>query len=125
MWNINALQRRIPCVIFQKFAVFVPRQDALAVKILLDLLKGYGVNGGFKLTGSGYPQIFIAPSGVGPPKVLDVQELARGSLSPCQVWWGSSFLFVCLFVTLLNVRVCARNFAMKALEYTNYSDAVG
>jgi len=43
-----------------------------------------------------------------PPKVLEVQECARGSLSPCQVWWGSDFtrrrggqrvfLAVCLFV---------------------------
>ena len=34
-------------------------------------------------------------------------------------------LSVCLFVTLLNVRVCAPNFAMKALEYRNDSDAIG
>jgi len=34
-------------------------------------------------------------------------------------------LFVCLSVTLLNVRVCASNFAMKALEYRNDFDAVG
>ena len=33
--------------------------------------------------------------------------------------------FVCLFVTLLNVRVCAPSFAMKALEYGNDFDAVG
>ena len=34
-------------------------------------------------------------------------------------------LSVCLSVTLLNVRVCAPDFAMKALEYRNYFDAVG
>ena len=34
-------------------------------------------------------------------------------------------LFVCLSVTLLNVRVSAPNFAMKALEYRNDFDAVG
>jgi len=34
-------------------------------------------------------------------------------------------LFVCLFVTLVNVRVCAHDFVMKALEYTNDFDAVG
>jgi len=34
-------------------------------------------------------------------------------------------LFVCLFVTLLNVRVFAPDFAMKALEHTNDFDAVG
>jgi len=36
-------------------------QDALAVKISLDLLKGLWSYGGFKLMGSGYPQIFSAP----------------------------------------------------------------
>ena len=35
------------------------------------------------------------------------------------------FLSVCLSVTLLNVRDCAPNFAMKALEYRNDFDAVG
>jgi len=30
-----------------------------------------------------------------------------------------SFLFVCLFLTLLNVRDCAPDFAMKAWEYRN------
>jgi len=32
--------------------------------------------------------------------------------------------FVCLFVTLLNVRDCAPDFAMKALEYRNDFDVV-
>ena len=36
-----------------------------------------------------------------------------------------SFLSVCLFVTLLNVRDCAPDFAMKALEYRNDFDTVG
>jgi len=38
------------------------------------------------------------------------------------------FLSVCLFclsVTLLNVRDCAPDFAMKALEYRNDFDTVG
>ena len=35
------------------------------------------------------------------------------------------FLSVCLSVTLLNVRVCAPDFAMKALEYRNDFDTVG
>ena len=34
-------------------------------------------------------------------------------------------LSVYLFVTLLNVRDCAPDFAMKALEYRNDFDAVG
>ena len=33
--------------------------------------------------------------------------------------------FVCLSVTLVNVRVCAHEFAMKALEYRNDFDTVG
>jgi len=61
MWNINAPQGRIPCAIFTKFAVCTSFQDALVVKILLELLKGLWSYAGFKLTGSGYPQIFRAP----------------------------------------------------------------
>ena len=34
-------------------------------------------------------------------------------------------VFVCLSVTLLNVRDCAPDFAMTALEYRNDFDAVG
>ena len=34
-------------------------------------------------------------------------------------------LSLCLSVTLLNVRVCAPDFAMKALEYRNDFDTVG
>jgi len=41
--------------------VCTPFQDVLAVKISLDLLKGLWSYAGFKLTGSGYPQIFSAP----------------------------------------------------------------
>ena len=36
-------------------------QVALGVKIWLDLLKGLWSYGGFKLRGSGFPQIFSAP----------------------------------------------------------------
>ena len=36
-------------------------QDALCVKIWLDLLKGLWSYGGFKLRVSGFPQIFSAP----------------------------------------------------------------
>jgi len=34
-------------------------------------------------------------------------------------------LSICLSVTLLNVRVCAPDFAMKRLKYRNDFDAVG
>jgi len=43
--------------------------------------------------------------------------------SVCQ--FLSVCLSVCLSVTLLNVRDCAPDFAMKALEYRNDFDAVG
>jgi len=36
-------------------------QDALAVKVSLNLLKGLWSYGRFNLTGCGYPQIFSAP----------------------------------------------------------------
>ena len=63
-------------------------KDVLAVKILLDLLKGLWSYGGFKLTGSGYPQIFSAPwwrNYASDPTVLELQERALGPLSPRQV----------------------------------------
>ena len=41
--------------------VYTPFQDALGVKILLDLLKGLWSYVGFKLRGSGCPRIFSAP----------------------------------------------------------------
>ena len=70
--------------------VCTPSQDALAVKISLDLLKRLCSYGGFKLTGSGYPQIFSAPLAaklcIRFPKVIKIQERARGPLSTCQVW---------------------------------------
>ena len=42
-------------------SVCTPFQDALAVKIWLDLLEGLYSYGGFKFRGSGFPQIFSAP----------------------------------------------------------------
>jgi len=41
--------------------VCTPFHVTLAVKISLDLLKGLRSYGGFKLTGSGCPQVFSAP----------------------------------------------------------------
>ena len=50
-----------------------------------------------------------------------------GSAIAHQKRWVFLFvrLAVCLFVTLLNVRDCAPDFAVKALEYRNDSDTVG
>jgi len=73
------------------------------------------------------------------PNVLEVQERDRGPLSPCQIWWASNFtsrrggekqvflsiIRAFLSLTLLNARVCALDFAVKALEYRNDFDAVG
>ena len=70
-------------------------QDALGVKILLDLLKGLWSYWGFNLRGSACPKFSAPPSGETmhqrPPNVFEVKERARGPLSPCQVWWGSDF----------------------------------
>ena len=58
--------------------------------------------------------------------LLELQERARGPLSPCQVWWGSDFtrrrggqkrsVFVCLFVTGSIARSASR-------RYLVYSEA--
>ena len=95
--------------------------------------------GGFKLTGSGYPQIFSAPSGEtmsqSPKSFRGARTCLMSSITmPSMVGLrfhpppGAAkneffYLFVCPFVTLLNVRVCAPDFAMKALEYRNDFDA--
>jgi len=80
IWNLNDLQKRIPCSIFTKFCrVCAQFQGALALEIWLDLLKGLWSYGGFKLTGSGYPQTFSASSGETirqTLKVLEEQERA-------------------------------------------------
>jgi len=58
----NVEYNATPCAIFKKICrVCTTFQDASAVKIALDLLKGLRSHGGFKLRGSGYPQIFSAP----------------------------------------------------------------
>ena len=50
---------------------------------------------------------------------------AAGAAKNVEFFCLSVCLFVCLFVTLLNVRDCAPDFAMKASEYRNDFDAVG
>ena len=90
--------------------ICTPSQDALAVKISLDLLRGLWIYEGFKLTGSGFPQILVG-LGFHPP--------------PGRPKTLSFLSVVCLSVTLWNVRVCAPDFAVKAMEYRNHFDAVG
>ena len=54
-------RRGVSLTLFHKICrVCTPFQDALAVEISLDLLKGLWSYGGFKLRGSGFPQIFSA-----------------------------------------------------------------
>jgi len=50
---------------------------------------------------------------------------AAGVAKNLEFFCLSVCLSVCLFVTLLNVRDCAPDFAMKALEYRSDFDAVG
>jgi len=57
---------------------------------------------------------------------ITMPSLVGLGFHPPQGWPKTlSFLSVCLSVTLLNVRVCAPDFAIKALEYRNDFDAVG
>ena len=46
-------------------------------------------------------------------------------ISPAAESANTVEFFVCLSITLLNVRDCAPDFAMKALEYRNDFDAIG
>jgi len=75
--------------------IYTSFQDALAVKVSLDLLKGLWSYRGFNVTVSGYPLNIQYPLAaklcVRPSNVLEVQERTRGPLSPCQVWWRSDF----------------------------------
>jgi len=75
--------------------VHTPFQGALGVRILLDLLKGLWGYGGFKLKGLVAPRYSAPPSDETvrqTPNVLEVQERARGPLSPSRVWWSSDFI---------------------------------
>jgi len=112
MWYINAPQGRIPCAIFTKFAEFVPRfRMRQLLKFRWICSRGYGVMGVLSWQGLVIPKFSATPGGETmrqTPEVFEVQERARGPLSPCQVWWGSDFthrrggqnteFFVCLSV---------------------------
>ena len=92
----------------------------------------------FILTGSGYPQIFSAPSGETirqiPKSFRSARTCSRSSItmpiggariSPDAGAAKNVRFFVCLFVALLGARVREPDFAMKALAYRNDFDAVG
>jgi len=96
--------------------------------------RGYG---DFKLTGSGYPKFtgpLTAKLCVRPQKfqrrknVLEIlyhrAKFGGARISPA-AGATKNVEFFCLSITLLNVRDCAPDFAMKALEYRNDFGAVG
>ena len=83
----NRLTGAYPLRDFHKICIVCTSfQDALAVKILLDLLKGLQSYGVLSSQGLVIPK-FSAPLAaklcVRPGKVLEVQERAQGLLSPC------------------------------------------
>jgi len=142
MWNINAPQGRILCVIFTSFAQnsLYPVARCVSCQNSLDLLKGLWSYGFLSWGGLVTPRFSAPPSGETmhhtPKSFSDARTRSRSSITvPSLVGLGFhpppgrpkalSFLFVYLFVTLLNVRVCAPDFAMKALEYRNDFDAIG
>jgi len=100
-------------------------QDALGVKILLDLLNGLWSYGGFKLRGCGCPKFAVPPSSETmrqTPNVLEVRArmCSRSSITmpslvglgfhPPPGWPKTSSFFVCLFVRHAFERqsLCAR-----------------
>ena len=118
MWTINAPQG-YPLRDFHKICtVSTPFQDALAVKILLDFLKGLWSYGGFKLTGSGYrtPKFSVPLTHVRLPK-RGARMCSRSSITkPSLVGLGfhpppgrpkTFSVFLCLFVCLSDcLTVC-------------------
>jgi len=98
-------------------------QDALAVKFSLDLLKGLCSYGDFKLTwlSPNFSAPYRRNNASDPKSFRGARTCSRSSIAMPSL----SFLSVCLSVTLLNVRDCAPDFAMKALEYRNDFDTVG
>jgi len=123
MWNINAPQGRIPCMIFTKICrVCTPFQDVLAVKIWLDLLEGLWSYGGFKLRQSGSPKFSVPHSGetVSDPKSFrGARTCSRSSITmPSLVGlrfhatagMAKNVQIFCLFVrhAFERQRLCAR-----------------
>jgi len=101
--------------------------------------KGYGVMRVLSSGGLVSPKFSVPPSGETirqtPKSFRGARTRSRSSITmprlvglgfyPPPGWPKTlSFLSVCLSVTLWNVRVCAPDFAMKALEYRNDFDAL-
>jgi len=91
---------------------------------------------GFEVDGTGSPNFSAPPSGETmrriPKRFRGARTCSRSSITvPSLVGLGFSLAagaaknVNCLSVTLLNVRVCAPDFAMNALEYRNDFDTDG
>jgi len=84
---------RIPCAIFTKFAEVGNRfRMRQLLKFCWICSRDYGVMEVVSRQGLVIPTFSAPPSGETmrqTPKVLEVQEHARGLLSPCKAWWGS------------------------------------
>jgi len=103
--------------------VCTPFQDALGAKIWLDLLEGLWSYEGFNLRGSGFPKYSAPPSG---ETMRQTPKSFRGARM-CSRFSITVLSLVGLGLdprpgqpkTFLNVRDCAPDFVMKALEYRN------
>jgi len=108
--------------------VCTPFQDALGAKIWLDLLEGLWSYGGFNLRGSGFPKYSAPPSG---ETMRQTPKSFRGARM-CSRFSITVLSLVGLGLdprpgqpkTFLNVRDCAPDFVMKALEYRNDIEAL-
>jgi len=139
MQNINAPQGPIPCAICTKLAEFVPHfRTRQLLKFGWICSRGYGIMGVLSLVS---PKFSVPPSGEtmrqNPKRFRGTRTCWRSSITvtslvglgfhqqPRQPKTLSFLVFVCLFVTLLNVRDSAPDFTMKALEHRNNFYAVG
>jgi len=87
--NIDSLQGYISCTIYTKFAEFVPAfQNALAVKIWMDLLKGLWSYEGFKLRGwvpPHFQHLLSAELSIGPQTF---SRCKNGWMDQNATWYG-------------------------------------
>jgi len=115
MCNINALQGRIPCAIFTKFAEFVPHfRMRWVLKLCWICSRGYGVTRVLSWGGLLAPKFSAPPSGETmrqtPKRFRGARTCSRSSVTmpslvglgfhPPLGWTKTLSFFVCLFVCL-------------------------
>ena len=90
--DVGILHAGIEPAILSRCPLLLASLDSIrkTVKNLTIISLTYCSYGGFKLSGSSYPKLFSARGETmhQTPNVLEVQERARSSLSPCQVCWS-------------------------------------